>query len=390
MTLQPAEISRFSWAAATARRLERQGLAAPAPGADPAAAVAAMCGAHAQVMAAAEVSIGLRLPGGTREAVRRALWTERSMIKTYGPRGTVHLLPARDLPLWTGALAAVPPSRNLFGKDALLTPDQAEELIAAIGDVLEEAELTTDELTAALVDRVGSWAGDPVMEAFQGAWPRWRMIQAEAGMRGALCFGPNRGRKVTFTSPHRWLPGFRPAPGPSSLAEIARRYLHTYGPATPQQFARWLAAPAGWASELFASLGAALEQVELEDTPAWVPAGDTVLPGAAPRGVLLLPYFDAYVVGSHPRELLFPGRAAERALAGGAAGNRPVLLVAGTVAGIWHQRRSGRKIDITVEPFHDLTDTERDEIDERVARIGEILEGQARWTTGTVSTGPHA
>ncbi|MDD3826986.1 MAG: hypothetical protein PHY79_13540 [Anaerolineae bacterium] len=43
-----------------------------------------------------------------------------------------------------------------------------------------------------------------------------------------------------------------------------------------------------------------------------------------------------------------------------------------------------------MEPFQDLTDTGRDEIDEQVARIGEILEGQARWTVGTISTGPHA
>ncbi|HSJ55105.1 MAG TPA: winged helix DNA-binding domain-containing protein, partial [Anaerolineae bacterium] len=381
---------RFSWAATCARRLERQGLAVPWTGAHPADVVAAMCGAHAQVLTAAELSIGLRLAGGTRAGVREALWTARSLVKTYGPRGTVHLLPTRDLPLWIGALAAVPPTRNLFGKDALLTPEQAEEIVAAIAAILEEGELTTDELTAALVDRVGSWAGDPVMEAFQGAWPRWRMVQAEAGLGGALCFGPNRGRKVTFTSPRRWLPGFRPADGPAALAEVARRYLHTYGPATPQQFARWLAAPRGWATELFASLAAELEQVELEGTPAWVLSGDTALPGAPPEGVRLLPYFDAYVVGSHPRELLFPGPAAERAQAGGGAGNFQVLLVAGTVAGIWHQRRSGRKIDVTVEPFWPLTAAQRDELDRQVRRIGEFMEGEARWTIGAVSTGPHA
>nr|BFE79085.1 hypothetical protein GCM10020093_016860 [Planobispora longispora] len=65
----------------------------------------------------------------------------------------------------------------------------------------------------------------------------------------------------------------------------------------------------------------------------------------------LLPYFDAYAVGCHPRETVFPGRAAERALAGGQAGCFPVLLVDGVVAGVWHQRRSGRRIDITVEPL---------------------------------------
>ena len=53
-------------------------------------------------------------------------------------------------------------------------------------------------------------------------------------------------------------------------------------------------------------------------------------PGAcrrrSPRGVRLLPYFDAYTVGCHPREQLFPGLAAQRALSRGQAGNVPVLL----------------------------------------------------------------
>ena len=68
-----------------------------------------------------------------------------------------------------------------------------------------------------------------------------------------------------------------------------------------------------------------------------------IVSASAPHGVRLLPYFDAYVVGCQPRELLFPGRAAERALAGGQAGNYQVLLIDGVVAGVWHQRRSGRR-----------------------------------------------
>jgi len=91
--------------------------------------------------------------------------------------------------------------------------------------------------------------------------------------------------------------------------------------------------------------------VELAGSAAWVCAGDAVAPAAVPDGVRLLPYFDAYVVRGQPRELLYPGHAAARALAGGQAGNYPVLLIDGTVAGVWHQRRSGRKIAVTVEPF---------------------------------------
>ena len=108
------ETPRLSWAAVCARRLDRHGLVAPAQNAQPADVAAAICGAHAQLLSAAELSIGLRLAGGTRADVRAALWTERSLVKTFGPRGTVHLLPTRDLPMWTGALSALTPTTSSF------------------------------------------------------------------------------------------------------------------------------------------------------------------------------------------------------------------------------------------------------------------------------------
>jgi hypothetical protein len=133
-----------------------------------------------------------------------------------------------------------------------------------------------------------------------------------------------------------------------------------------------------------------LQQVEVEGRKAWVAAGDTSAPPSPSSGVRLLPYFDAYVVGCHPREMLYPGRAAERALTGGQAGNLPVLLVDGVVAGLWHQRRSGRTLEITVEPFNDLTSVQRRELDEQVERTADFLEGIPRLTVGTVTVGPHA
>lgn len=379
----------MAWPQVCARRLERQGLAVPSADTGPADVVARMCGAHAQVLSAAELSVGLRLAGGTRADVRAALWDDRCLVKTFGPRGTLHLLATRDLPMWTGGLAATPGTPSPFAKDVQLTPEQTDEVVAAIGEALRDTELTIEELGDAVVAATGTWAGDLVMPAFQVMWPRWRQALALAGQRGVLCFGPNRGRKVTYTNPHRWLPGFSPAPGAGALAELLRRYLHAYGPATPEHFARWLAAPKRWAQELFDTLAAVLQQVELNGSPAWVLAGDTATPPAS-SAVRLLPYFDAYAVAGQPRELLFPGRAAERALAGGQAGNFPVLLIGGTVAGVWHQRRSGQRLDITVEPFKALTPKQRRGLDEQVSRVADILEGKPALTIGTVTTGGHA
>ena len=67
-----------------------------------------------------------------------------------------------------------------------------------------------------------------------------------------------------------------------------------------------------------------------------------------------------------------------------------MLLIDGTVAGVWHQRRSSRTIDITVEPFDRLTATQRRELDDQVERIGEFLDGKPQLTIGTVTAGGHA
>jgi hypothetical protein len=356
----------------------------------PADVASAICGAHAQILSAAELSIELRIEGSTRTDVREALWREHSLIKTFGPRGTVHLLPARDLPMWAGALSALPPTRSPLPQDVQLTPKQTDIIVASIAVTLEDAELTIDELTAAIVAASGAWAGDLVMPAFEAMWPRWRQAMDTAAKRGVLCFGPNRGRNVTYTNPRRWLPSFRPDDSRTALAELVRRYLHSYGPATPQQFAQWLAVPQRWAAELFDSLSSALQQVEVEGTRAWVVAEDITVPSMPPHGVRLLPYFDAYVVGCHPRDLLFAGRAAERALAGGQAGNFPVLLIDGVVAGVWHQRRVGRKLAITVEPLANLTTAQRRSLDEQAERVGAILEGTPQLTIGKVNVGAHA
>jgi Winged helix DNA-binding domain len=197
--------------------------------------------------------------------------------------------------------------------------------------------------------------------------------------------------RVRSTAPIALRPACaRPADGQAALADLVLRYLHAYGPASPVQFARWLGAPPRWATELFGSLDGRLQPVELNGSIAALIAEDTAPPSRPPAGLRLLPYFDAYPVGSHPRELLFPGQAAGRALARGQAGNFPVLLVNGIVAGVWHLRRSGRKLGITVEPFGPLTAAQRRQLDDQVARVGEILEGDPQLTIGTVTVGPHA
>ncbi len=371
--------------------MARHRLSDPATDLGPADIADVMCGAHAQVLSAAELSIARRTAGATRRDVQRALWDDRTLVKTFGPRGTVHLLPTADLPMWTGALSALPSSAPMHPEPVRFTPEEADEVIAAIGDSLADAELTVDELTEAIVNRSGPWAGERSMDAFQDKWPRWRQLTSTAAHRGVLCFGPNKGRNVTYTNPHRWLPGFQPHEGAVALRTLVARYLHAYGPATPQHFARWLNVPPRSAVDLFEDLADGLEPVDLAGERAWVAAGDSGMPDRPHRGVTLLPYFDAFVVASQPRDLLYPGAAAARALTpSGQAGNYPVLLIDGVVGGVWHQMRSGRKVAVTVEPLRELSAKQRRQLDDEVELIGMVIEAVPTLTIGTVTVGAHA
>ena len=179
--------------------------------------------------------------------------------------------------------------------------------------------------------------------------------------------------------------------GDAALRTLVTRYLHAYGPASPAHFARWIGVPPRHAATVFGELAPDLERVELDGDPAWTCAGDTVTPREPHRGVRLLPYFDPYVVAGQPRERLYPGAAAARALTpSGQAGNYPVLLVDGEVGGVWHQRRSGRKLAITVEPLGELTARQRRELDDEAALVGAVMEATPTLTVGPVTVGPHA
>jgi hypothetical protein len=202
-----------------------------------------------------------------------------------------------------------------------------------------------------------------------------------------LVFGADRGRQVTYTNPRRRQPSFAPAPRELARDRFLRGYLHSYGPATPAHLARWLNAPLDWCARLFADLG--VEPVDVLGQEAYLAPGDAEV-FELDRGVRLLPYFDSLSVGFVPREVMFPGRAAERALARGQAGNFPVVLVDGAVQGVWHQRRSGRRLQVTVETWGRFGAARVRALEEQVERLGEVQEAAPTLTLGPVLVGPHA
>ena len=95
--------AELTWPQVHAFRMARHHLTKRAPEQDLARVVGDIGGVQAQVMSAAELQVAVRADCRV-EDVRAALWKDKRLVKTWLMRGTLHLLPAEDLPLFAAAM----------------------------------------------------------------------------------------------------------------------------------------------------------------------------------------------------------------------------------------------------------------------------------------------
>jgi hypothetical protein len=370
-------VSEVGWDEIRARRMARSSLDVRA-GRDRLVDVAgAVCGVHAQVQAAAELQIAARLEGAAQGDVRAALWEERTLVKAWTVRGTLHLHPAGDLPLWLAARRAVldsidsglPAWRDPAGVvHPALDAADVEAVRSAVWEVLDGRCLLRDELTAAVVQRVG-------------AGPQERLRSGFAFFLDELCQGPPQGARITLVRPDQWIERWQEVADPQrALQETCRRFLHAYGPARPADFREWCGTAAfrvADAAALFESLGDELEEITVAGHAYFVPAGDRSFPEPGHQ-VRLLPEYDAYVMGFRERDRLIPQPVRDLIAAHGRGryeGPAAVrlVLVDGIAAGLWERRRRGKRLELDVRLVRRVRKSHGEELQREAERLGAFL-----------------
>ena len=215
----------LTWAQVHQFRLARHHLLSPAPKNDLVRVIGDIGGVQAQVMSAAEMQAAVRVRCKV-EDVRTSLWNDKTIVKTWLMRATLHLVPAADLPIYTAAMGSYGiRNTNAWLKWMQITEPELTTIVDAIGEVLDGQALTREELIAS----VGKGRPERIQLALKSGWGG---LLKPVARRGLLCFGPSRGQNVTFVRPEQWLGTWREADPETALAELARRYLRAYGPAT--------------------------------------------------------------------------------------------------------------------------------------------------------------
>jgi hypothetical protein len=282
---------------------------------------AAWAGLQDSMPRAALLSIHARVEG-----TRPSTWEDPSLVQVWGPRFSVFVVPARDHAIFT--LGRHPDDER--GRS------RAEDLAAQMHGFLRGRRMTDRELGR----------GIEVGNRMRYATTTGTLLIRWEGARAPLVWSVPR-------------PEIEPL---EARRELARRYLHIYGPTTLGSFARWAGVGAGEARAAFEGLSKSLVSVRTPIGDSWILARDEATlrePPGAPAPARLLPSGDAfYLLQGADRELLVPD-AAQRASLWTSRVWPGAVLVGGEIVGTW--RRAQAKLSI--EAWRRLTHAERDAVE---------------------------
>ncbi|HEX9615787.1 MAG TPA: winged helix DNA-binding domain-containing protein [Anaerolineales bacterium] len=350
-------------------RLQAQRLLPGEGGKDAGAAqvVQALCGLQAQEAGAAVLGVRARSTGLLAKDVEHARVEERSLVRTWGPRGTLHLLAAADLGWLVALLGPLFVAKNQrryreLGLD--------EETIARGIQVIRKTLSSRGPLARAEIGRELAKEGIPT----EGQ--ALIHLIGRAALEGYVCLGPDQGSQPSYVLVEDWI-DVDPAPsGEAALAELARRYLEAYGPAGPADLAAWSGLGTGEARRAWELISQDRVEVQAAGRPAWMlaerldaqPAGLEAQRDRSPS-VRLLPRYDTYLLGYAGRELAVPPEHARRINAGGGIIHAAVL-VDGRALGTWRIEKKRDRLEILVDPFEALDPLLLPELETEAEDIG--------------------
>ncbi len=323
-------------------------------------------GVQAQEHPAALLSVHARADYLTLAAIEQARNEQRSIIRTWAMRGTLHLVATADarwlIPLYgPNAIAADQRRFTQLGWDA----SRAKLALTLLRDGLSgDAALTRAEIITLLKGAgLPSTGQAPVHLIFRAA------------MEGLLCQGPDRGKQATYVSFERWVGPLQPLPREEALARLARRYLAAYAPANLADFTAWAGLKTSDARPGWQAVEAETAPFETSQGTLWMLRTQTAwldeITGVPPV-IRLLPRFDVYILGYAKRDLLYDAAFARRINAGGGI-IHPTLMVNGSILGTWSMRPRREAVEIMVEPFEQLPGPIIENLGVEVARIANFL-----------------
>ncbi len=293
-------------------------------------------------------AIGLRMQSATVADIEQAI-ADRKILRTWPLRGTLHFVPPEDAQ-WMLKLSA---ARILaLDKRRLEQLELDETIIERSQQLFYDAlkggrRLSRPDMMKLLEDAGISTRGQ------RGYHLLWYMAQT-----GLICLGPIEDKQQTFVLLDEWVPQSRELSREESLAVLVERYIASHGPTTMQDFA-------GWAGLTVADSQAGLEAAKsgllaekIHGQEYWMAKDAPGQKAHHSSSVHLLPGFDEYLLGYKDRSAVLAAEHAPKIVPGKNGVFLPTIVVAGLVVGTWKRTLGKTSLDVVLNPFTQLGDSE--------------------------------
>lgn len=357
VSVTPDQVRRY--------RLLRSGLLEPFS--SPESASAELHGIQAQILPAGALALWNRTSGLTYARFEELLYERRTLVKLWGQRGTLHLYASTDWPLvcsmmtnvksWWGMAAD---KEDRYEEYAQLVA-QAEQLLRQRG-VLGRSDLRTSGLPID-TDHLSSWGG----------------LFSDLVRLGYACHAGRLENEGLFAHRTYWLPDLAwepPDPDTMNLA-VARRYLHTYGPATLQDFTYWLGLKAPPARRSWRTVEDELVPVEVKGVRQYIlheDLAELTAPAEPARWPVRLLYrFDPLLLAHKEKSWVVPA-AAYKQVWRSAGHIEGIVLARGQGVATWRYVRKGRGLVTTVTPFKRLAKVLTRKIERQAQQVASFFD----------------
>ena len=284
-------------------------------------------------------AVGLRTPGATEQSIEQAL-AEKTIVRTWPMRGTIHFVAASDV-RWM--LELLTPRIVQRSKRRLAQLELDAATISASATVITNAlrggkQIARSDLYTLLEQAQISTEGQ-----------RGIHILNQLAHSQLICFGARAGKQPTFALLDEWAPGAKSLPRDEALETLALRYFTGHGPATLHDFIWWSGLTV---ADARAGLGAVAAQLgcERHDSQDYYYAQD--MPAAPGRSeAFLLPPFDEFLLGYRDRSAVLDAQHAGFVNPGANGIFNPIIVVDGRVVGTWKRVLKRDSVTISFSSF---------------------------------------
>ena len=287
-------------------------------------------------------AVGCRLKGMKQANIEKAI-TDKTIIRTWPMRGTLHFVPPEDakwmLQLLTPRVIARAASEyRKSGLDKKVFTKSKDVFLKALegGKILSRKEMY-EALEKAKIDTAGT---------------RGLHILGVLAQEGLICFGPRVGKQQGFVLLEEWIPNSKTVNGDEALTELSLRYFTGHGPATMQDFAWWSGLTITEAKKAIGLVKKILVEVKLNGQSYWMKEGPLTRTRAS--GIYLLPAFDEYLVGYKDRSAALESLHLRKVFTINGIFN-PVVIINGKIAAVWKRNLAKNEVVVQLEAFQSFT-----------------------------------